>query len=73
MKFNLKNVINLAWIDYQQAYDSIPHSWIKEILITYKIDQIIPNFIIHSMQHWRTKITLIHSKGTTFTPYIPIQ
>ncbi|XP_044745140.1 uncharacterized protein LOC123307005 [Coccinella septempunctata] len=27
----LKN-ISMAWIDYQKAYDSIPHSWILEVL-----------------------------------------
>ena len=72
MKFNKRNVINLTWTDYQKAYDSIPYSWIKEILNIFKINQITTNFIIHSIQDWKTKIKLIHSKGTIFTPYIAI-
>ena len=73
MKFNKNNVINLAWIDYQKAYDSVPHSWIKEILDIYKIDKTTTNFINHSMQHWKTKLKLNHTNGTTITTSIPIR
>lgn len=31
--------ISLSWIDYQKAYDSVPHDWLIEVLKIYKVDQ----------------------------------
>jgi hypothetical protein len=25
-----RNNLNMAWIDYQKAFDSVPHSWIEK-------------------------------------------
>ena len=58
-----KKNVSFMWIDYKKAYDSMPHSWIKEILKIYKIDKTIRNFISYLMPTWRTKITLPHDKG----------
>lgn len=50
--------IAVAWIDYQKAYDSIPHSWLLHILKIYKIDPNIIQFFEHTMKNWATKLTL---------------
>jgi len=52
---------SMPWIDYKNEYDSVPHSWIKEILTLYKIDPSIANFIKSSIPQWRTKIRLPQS------------
>ena len=39
----------VAWIDFQKAYDSVPHSWIIEILCLYKINPLIQYVIKQSM------------------------
>ena len=73
MKNNINTNINFAWIDYEKAYDSIPHSWIKEVLELYKIDPTTSNFIIQSMQTWKTKMHLHHKNGTVTTKTILIR
>ena len=47
----------VAWIDYQKAYDSVPHSWILESMKLYKIDQKIQRVVQESMRHWCTMLT----------------
>lgn len=54
--------LGIAYIDYQKAYDSIPHSWLKHILYIYKIDRTTINFLEEAMKEWKT--TLIYdNKG----------
>ena len=72
-KNNNNTNINFAWIDYEKAYDSIPHSWIEEVLHLYKIDPTTSNFIIQSMKTWKTKMYLHHKNSTTTTKTIPIR
>ena len=73
MKANKNKQISYAWIDFQKAYDSVPHSWIKEILKIYIIDEVTTNFIVHSMTKWKTKIALPHTNGTIQTENINIR
>ena len=47
-KGNRRN-LGVAWIDYQKAYDSIPHSWIIWVLKLYKVGVVILNFIQHTI------------------------
>ena len=73
MNANKNKQISYAWIDFQKAYDNVPHSWIKEILKIYKIDEVTTNFIVHSMTKWKTKIALHHANGTIETENINIR
>ena len=47
----------MAWIDYQKAYDSVPHSWIMKCLEMYKINTTLRNMIQASMKLWTTTLT----------------
>ena len=47
----------MAWIDYQKAYDSVPHSWILRCLKLYNVNEKVKAMIEHSMQHWKTTLT----------------
>ena len=59
MKDSKKRRTNLAvaWIDYQKAYDSVPHSWILETLQLYKIAPATQKMIAASMRLWNTTLT----------------
>jgi hypothetical protein len=46
----------VAYIDYQKAYDSVPHDWLTAVLEIYKIDPSLRNFLQHVMQGWKTKL-----------------
>ncbi|XP_044764461.1 uncharacterized protein LOC123321024 [Coccinella septempunctata] len=63
-KRRLKN-ISMAWIDYQKAYDSVPHSWLVEILEIYKVNRLAINLIKSLMSTWRTTLS-IKTRTTTY-------
>lgn len=54
----LKNKKDLfsAYIDYQKAFDSVPHSWLLDCLTMYKINPQITNFLKTTMKKWETNL-----------------
>jgi len=50
--------LQMTWIDYCKAYNSVPHSWIIQIFAMYKVASNIQHFIQNSMLSWRTTLTL---------------
>ena len=54
-KQNQKN-LSLAWIDYQKAFDSVPHEWIIECLKIHNFDDITINFFRQTMDKWKTTL-----------------
>lgn len=50
--------IHIAYIDYRKAYDSVPHSWLLEVLTLYKINQNIRGFLGTVMKRWQTVLHL---------------
>ena len=48
----------VAWIDFQKAYDSVPHSWIVEVLQLYKINPLVQSIIKQSMSVWNTTLSI---------------
>ena len=69
---NRKKNLSTAWVDYQKAFDSVPHDWILKCLELYKIDPKIINFLKFSMTHWETSLILNHMQGTMKSEYIRI-
>ena len=63
----------MAWIDYQKAFDSVPHSWINRCLELYKIEDGLRTFLRDQMTRWQTSITLSHSNGDITIPDVKIQ
>ena len=52
--------LNMVWIDYKKAYDSVPHSWILKCLKIYGIASNIITFMERSMQLWITTLTILN-------------
>ena len=65
--------LSMAWIDYQKAYDSVPHSWMLRCLELYKIHPKIIQTLAAHMQMWQTSISLSHSKGKITIPEVKIR
>ena len=42
----------MAWIDYNKAYDMIPHSWIIECLDLFGVAENIKILLVSSMEKW---------------------
>ena len=51
-----------TWIDYQKAFDSVPHSWIIKSLKLSSINNEIISFTKKAMSYWKTSVCL-HTKG----------
>lgn len=47
-----------AYIDYRKAFDSVPHSWLEEVLKIYKIDPQIRELLAVLMKRWETELRL---------------
>lgn len=54
--------ISAAYIDYKKAFDSIPHSYLIDVMTTYKIDHQIIELLKHLMKQWKT--SLFYTKGS---------
>ena len=55
---NCNTNLSIAWIDYKNVFDSVPHSWIEKCLETFKISPVLRNFPSHSMRMWKTTLVL---------------
>ena len=65
--------LSMAWIDYQKAFDSVPHSWILRCLELYNIHEGVRTFLRSQMNKWNTTITLKHTEGEISIPNVKIQ
>jgi hypothetical protein len=46
----------MAWIDYQKAFDRVPHTWIIKSLELIGINNKIISFTKKIMSYWRTMV-----------------
>ena len=46
--------LSMIWIDYQKAYDMVPHSWIKKSMEVCRVANNISHFLSKSMESWQT-------------------
>jgi len=59
-----KRSTNLAmcWIDYQKAYDMVPHSWILETMQLTGMAGNVIRLIRKSMKSWKTQLEYLGEK-----------
>lgn len=65
--------ISMAWIDYQKAFDSVPHSWLLEILAIYKIHPKVIRLLKSLMTTWRTSLKMKNKSTLNLTSPIKIR
>jgi hypothetical protein len=53
-----KKHLSIAWIDYQKAFDSIPHSWVQKSMDLVGTSNKIVRFFKLSMEKWNTMLHL---------------
>ena len=49
-----KKNLSIAWIDYQKAFDSVPHSWVEKSIALVGVKSKIDRFCKLSMEKWNT-------------------
>lgn len=59
--------LSIAWIDYQKAFDSIPHSWLLETMNIYRAPSTLMSFISKTITMWNTDLNLTYGKSETTT------
>ena len=64
--------LSMSWIDYQKAFDSVPHSWLLRAMKLYKLHPVVIDFVKTTMPNWSTQIHLKHEGGTLITSNINI-
>ncbi|CAK1579741.1 unnamed protein product [Parnassius mnemosyne] len=65
--------LHCTYIDYKKAFDSVPHSWLLQILEIYRINPKIIDFLRRIMLQWKTKLQINCDKNTITTRYISIK
>lgn len=48
----------MAYIDYQKAFDSVPHSWLIKTLEIYNVHPVMVRFLKSTMSKWTTKLRI---------------
>jgi hypothetical protein len=48
----------MAWIDYQKAFDSVPHSWVEKSIALVGANSKIGRFSKLCMEKWNTMLLL---------------
>ena len=46
----------MAWIDYNKAYDMVPHSWIIECFHLFVVAENIKKLLVNSMEKWKVML-----------------
>ena len=55
----------MAWIDYQKAFDRVPHSWIIKSLELIGINNKVILFTKKVVNYWKTRMCLHAENGIT--------
>jgi hypothetical protein len=63
----------MAWIDYQKAFDRVPHSWIIKSLELIGISKEVITFTKKAMNYWKTCMHLHAENEFIETEDIKIQ
>lgn len=56
--------LSMAYIDYQKAYDSMPHAYLLDILKLYKFSKNIITFFEYASKHWNTTLCVSHGSNS---------
>ena len=63
----------ISWIDYQKAFDRVPHSWIIKSLELIGINNAVKSFTKKVMSYWRSRMRLHTENKLTETDDIKIK
>jgi len=55
-------ILSIAWIDYQKAFDSVPHSWMEKSIELVGVNSKIVRCCKLFMAKWNTELILKKSR-----------
>jgi hypothetical protein len=63
--------ISVGWVDYEKAFDSVPHSWLLLVVELYKIDPMLIELLIICVTSWTLHV---RTKSSSYkTDELPIR
>lgn len=57
--------LHVAWIDYAKAFDSVPHAYIKWLLVSIGVPEVVLKFINGLMDKWTVRYESRNPQGKT--------
>ena len=55
---------SIAWIDYQKAFDCVPHSWVEKSIALVGVNSKIVRFCKLLMKKWNTRLFFLNKAGS---------
>jgi hypothetical protein len=65
--------LSIVWIDYQKAFDSVPHSWVKKSIELLGVNSKIFRFCKLSVGKWNTRLHLKTKQEVMQSQHIQIR
>ncbi|CAK1590222.1 unnamed protein product [Parnassius mnemosyne] len=65
--------LSAVWIDYKNAFDSVPHTWLKRFLELYKVNCKVRDFLGQCMGQWSTILCHLGKRMTAAENHIRIR
>jgi hypothetical protein len=59
----------ITWIDYQKAFDSVPHRWVEQSIELVGVNSKIIRFCELTMEKWNTRIFLNETGSNAVTTH----
>ena len=53
----------MSWIDYETAYDMVPHSWSKEYFELFEVAENIKTLSDNNLENWRVMLCAGNSES----------
>ncbi len=61
--------LSIGWVDYQKAYDLVPHPWITRVLKAIRAPKEVRKAVERLMPRWRTNLAVrVQDEGTRLIP-----
>ncbi len=60
--------LSIGWVDYQKAYDLVPHPWITRVLKAIRAPREVRRAVERLKPHWRTNLAVHVQEGTKLIP-----
>jgi len=58
--------MSVAWVDFQKAYDRVPHQWIRDMLKAVKVSRNVERTVQHAMGMRQTTFGISNGSKETF-------
>jgi hypothetical protein len=65
--------ISVGWVDYKEAFDSVPQSWLLRVLELFKINPKVIELLITCMTSWRTTLHVCTESSSYKTDELPMR